>query len=199
MKSPDGTVYGPVPREDLDRWLAEGRVTAESQLVRDGGNQWQWAGEIYPQLRSSAPKAGAGNAPFAPFQPTSPISGTTTGALSNPPGGANPFAEGAVSNNPYASPTAGYFNPGMAAGYQPHHGVMVLVFGILSFAICALFGIPALIMGNNDLRAMSAGRMDPSGRGLVIAGMVLGGITLTFTVIVMIFYFVVIVVAIANS
>jgi hypothetical protein len=193
MKSPDGTIYGPVPREDLDRWLAEGRITAQSQLVRDGSDQWQWAADVYPQLRTAVPKGGLGNSPFAP----SPAGSTS--ALSTYPAGANPFSEGAAPSNPYASPTAGYFNPGMAAGLQPHHGVLVLVLGILSFAICALLGIPALIMGNNDLQAMNAGRMDPSGRGLVIAGMVLGGITLGFAAIVLVFYLLIVIVAIANS
>ena len=57
---------------------------------------------------------------------------------------------------------------------QPHRGVLILVFGILAFAVCFIFGICAWVMGNTDLRAMDAGQMDPEGRGMTQAGKVVG-------------------------
>ena len=51
---------------------------------------------------------------------------------------------------------------------------MVLTLGILSIVICGLLGPVAWVMGNNDLAAMRAGRMDPSGEGLTQAGRILG-------------------------
>jgi hypothetical protein len=57
---------------------------------------------------------------------------------------------------------------------RPHRGVMILVFGILSWAVCLIFGILAWVMGNNDLKAMDAGEMDPEGRGLTQAGKIVG-------------------------
>jgi hypothetical protein len=59
MKTPAGQTYGPVPKRELDSWVVEGRVTADSQLLREPGKQWQWAGDIYPQLRSAQASAGA--------------------------------------------------------------------------------------------------------------------------------------------
>jgi hypothetical protein len=57
---------------------------------------------------------------------------------------------------------------------RPHRGAQILVFGILSLVICQLFGIAAWTMGNQDLREMSMGRMDPSGRDMTSAGRVCG-------------------------
>ncbi len=76
-------------------------------------------------------------------------------------------------------------NPG---GYQgghmkPHRGVLILVFGILSFFICVLFGIASWVMGNSDLSEMDAGLMDPSGRGLTQAGKILGMVSCLLTVL----------------
>jgi hypothetical protein len=60
------------------------------------------------------------------------------------------------------------------APIAPHRGVLILIFGILGLVLCVLFGVAAWIMGNKDLREMDAGRMDPSGRGMVQAGRILG-------------------------
>ncbi|MBC8030358.1 MAG: DUF4190 domain-containing protein [Pyrinomonadaceae bacterium] len=57
---------------------------------------------------------------------------------------------------------------------QPHRGVLILVFGILSFVACPFFGVAAWVMGNTDLKEIAAGRMDPSGRDLTQAGRVCG-------------------------
>ena len=51
---------------------------------------------------------------------------------------------------------------------------MILIFGILGFLVCGFFGIAAWIMGNNDLKEMAAGTMDPSGRGTTQAGKICG-------------------------
>jgi phage FluMu protein Com len=56
----------------------------------------------------------------------------------------------------------------------PHRGGMILAFGIIGLAICLPFGIAAWVMGNNDLREIEAGRMDPSGEGLTRSGKIIG-------------------------
>lgn len=56
----------------------------------------------------------------------------------------------------------------------PHRGTLILILGILSIICCIICGIIAWIMGNNDLRQMAAGTMDPSGRGLTNAGKICG-------------------------
>ena len=57
---------------------------------------------------------------------------------------------------------------------KPHHGTLILVFGILGLIICGPLGIVAWVMGANDLKEMNAGTMDPSGRGTTQAGKICG-------------------------
>jgi hypothetical protein len=67
---------------------------------------------------------------------------------------------------------------------KPHRGTLILVLGILSFVFCGIFtAIPAWIMGNNDLKEMDAGTMDPSGRSLTNVGRILGIVAVILTVL----------------
>lgn len=77
-------------------------------------------------------------------------------------------------NQPVGVPGA---QPPMDQPLQPHRGTTVLVLGILGLVICVICGIIAWVMGNNDLRQMNAGLMDPSGRGLTQAGRICGMIS----------------------
>jgi hypothetical protein len=52
--------------------------------------------------------------------------------------------------------------------------VLILVLGVLSLIACAPLGIPAWIMGKNDLAAIRAGRMDREGESLTQIGYILG-------------------------
>jgi len=56
----------------------------------------------------------------------------------------------------------------------PHRGGLILALGILGMVICAPVGVAAFLMGRRDLAEMTAGRMDPSGRGTTQAGWILG-------------------------
>ncbi len=72
--------------------------------------------------------------------------------------------------------------PHVSAGSQlppqqplaPHRGTIILVLGILGIVCCFICGIIAWVMGNNDLREMAVGRMDPSGQGITQAGKICG-------------------------
>ena len=50
LKTEEGEDYGPIPRDELDAWRTEGRITADCQLLREGTDQWQWAGDVYSEL-----------------------------------------------------------------------------------------------------------------------------------------------------
>lgn len=55
------------------------------------------------------------------------------------------------------------------------NGVLILILGILGLIGFGCFtGLPAWIMGNSALRDIDAGVADPSERGLVVAGKILG-------------------------
>ena len=58
---------------------------------------------------------------------------------------------------------------------KPHRGGLILAFGLLTWIVgCPLFGIMAWVMGNQDLHEMAAGRMDPTGEGMTVAGKIIG-------------------------
>jgi hypothetical protein len=57
---------------------------------------------------------------------------------------------------------------------KPHRGTTILILGILGLVVCGPLGIFAWIMGNADLREMTAGTMDPAGRGNTNAGRICG-------------------------
>ncbi len=57
---------------------------------------------------------------------------------------------------------------------RPHRGAVILTLGILGLCVCSLLGVGAWQMGNEDLRQMKYGRMDPSGWDLTSAGRILG-------------------------
>ncbi len=58
---------------------------------------------------------------------------------------------------------------------EPHRGTTILVLGILSLVMCGFFtGIPAWIMGRNDLAKIKTGQMDPEGEGNTKGGMICG-------------------------
>jgi hypothetical protein len=57
----DGKTYGPYSREQMQQFMAENRVNAQTQVSADGG-AWQPAGQ-YPEL------AGTTGAPAAPGMP----------------------------------------------------------------------------------------------------------------------------------
>ncbi len=58
--------------------------------------------------------------------------------------------------------------------YSPHRGALILTFGILGVACCFPFGIAAWVMGNNDMKQIEAGTMDPTGKGTTNAGKICG-------------------------
>jgi hypothetical protein len=67
-----------------------------------------------------------------------------------------------------------------AVYYAPHRGGPILGLGILSVLLAFLLGIGVIpgvvawVGGNKDIREIGEGRVDPAGRGMVVAGRILG-------------------------
>jgi hypothetical protein len=81
-----------------------------------------------------------------------------------------------MASAPVASP--GYVTP-QRANLEPHRGGTILTLGIIGLPlICCLiapvFGIISWVMGAGDMKKMDAGLMDPTGRGMTQAGLVMG-------------------------
>ena len=73
-------------------------------------------------------------------------------------------------------------------GGKPHHGVIVLILGILGLC-CGICGLVAFILGLIDLGKMKKGEMDSSGKGLTTAGMIIGIVTFVLGIITNIYFF----------
>jgi hypothetical protein len=63
VRPPTGGQFGPAATDLMRCWLAEGRITPDSQVWREGWRDWRDAGEVFPervfpQLRVSG--AGSG-------------------------------------------------------------------------------------------------------------------------------------------
>jgi hypothetical protein len=56
---------------------------------------------------------------------------------------------------------------------EPHRGGLILAFALIGVMACDIFSIVAIVMAASDLKKMNRGTMDKSGRGLVIAGLVI--------------------------
>lgn len=150
MRTPEGQTYGPVTRDELDRWSTQGRLSADCQISQSPAGPWEQATTMFPNLPRPAPPP----TPPAPrFQPASPFS---------PPASNSPASTGG--SNPYANQYV-----------QPHRGGLILVLGIVGIVMgCPIFSLMAWVMGSGDLREMRSGRMDRSGEGLTQAGQLLG-------------------------
>lgn len=167
MRTPEGQIFGPVTRTELDDWVTQGRVAHDCQL-QESQADWQKAFEVFPALTPVVVK------PASPFV-------VAVAAPSPESGGAE--IDGAAGAGPVVaqfSPTAPHI------GYMiPHRGGVILTLGILCWLItCPVFSVMAWVMGTSDLRDMRAGRMDPSGMPQTQAGQVLGMINAVLWMIV---------------
>jgi hypothetical protein len=148
MKTPEGRIYGPVTRSELDRWVSEGRVADDCELRNEESGPWTAADELYAVLRTDGVVASSRGNPFAP----------------------SPFYYGGGSSS--AGSAVGRATTKYLA---PHRGGLILVLGIMAFVVaCPLLSFLAWAMGTSDLREMREGRMDPSGMNMTQAGMFLG-------------------------
>lgn len=76
--------------------------------------------------------------------------------------------------NPYSVPGAAAVGGSAGSGLHPYpkkdKGVLVLVMGILSFAVCGVFGIVGIIMGRTALNEINSGQADPKDKTLATVG-----------------------------
>ena len=111
------------------------------------------------------------------------------------------------STNPFQAGPSSSLPLGRAAGraYQiAHRGPLVLTLGIVSLVCNVLLipGILAWVFGKSDLKQMQLGQMDPEGRGMTQAGMILGIISTALVGLVLLAYlgiFIVFFIAIAGA
>src|SRR3954471_6078756 len=72
VRPPSGGQYGPARGEIMRKWIAEGRVSSDSLVWREGWTDWQNAGKLFPVLQAAGTATPA--AATAAVSTTVPIS-----------------------------------------------------------------------------------------------------------------------------
>lgn len=91
------------------------------------------------------------------------------------------------SGNPY-SDDGGMQGQQYQGQVEPHRGTLLIVFAILGWFVCAIFGIVAWVMARGDLAKMRAGQMDRSGEGLTQAAKVVAMVNVILIGLVLVGY-----------
>jgi hypothetical protein len=73
--------------------------------------------------------------------------------------------------------------PPMASGGPSSRATTALVLGILGLLCCGLLGIPAIIVGKQEMNNIDQGLAPVEGRGLAQAGFILGIVSLALWVV----------------
>ena len=73
--------FGPASTEEVERWIAEGSVTRECQVMREGSEVWQWAGDIFA-------------IPTTPYAAEMPVAEQTGGGFDIFGGGVSSYSGG---------------------------------------------------------------------------------------------------------
>jgi hypothetical protein len=60
VRPPSGGQFGPAGRDLMRTWLAEGRISADSLVWREGWRDWLEASQVFPQLAGGLPAIGLG-------------------------------------------------------------------------------------------------------------------------------------------
>ncbi len=150
LRIPDGQVFGPVEKRELDQWLAEGRISLMCQVQSEASAEWMPAAELYPVLLQSA-------------QATDDLESRGVPRYSE----FDPDALRHVTHGHF------YSTPAPRRYLAAHRGGLMLGLGLLGLC-CGIFGVLAWVLSSHDLHEMRAGRMDPRGHSLTLAGCILG-------------------------
>ncbi len=140
-----------------------------------------------PEPMFSEPQESANQSPFGQSPPT-------------PFGNAEPFNQpmGQAEWTPPPAPVAGWqnqalgadtpFQPPATGGQDQTLAIVSLVCGVLSIICCgAIAGIPAIITGYMAKNNVDSNPGQYTGRGMALAGMILGGVSLVFTALYLIY------------
>jgi hypothetical protein len=66
VRPPSGGQFGPARGDVMRKWIAEGRVSSDSLVWREGWTDWQTAGKLFPNLQPASAPAATPSAAAAP-------------------------------------------------------------------------------------------------------------------------------------
>ena len=159
--SKDAAQHGPVALEELQAKIRSGEVAPDALVWKDGMPDWAQAASV-PGLVPDLPQA--------------------SGAASTAPGGDAVYT-------PPAAPASAMYPP--IPNAKPTSGLAItsLIFGILGLVTCFVFlGVVAVICGHLAMRPTDPVTGNLGGRGLAVAGLVLGYICIALLVLFVLYF-----------
>ena len=176
----DGKEYGPFSAEQMRDFLAQNRLTAQSQVSADGGPMQPAAN--YPEIVGGS-SAGIGTAVPAPAPAVSVPAPAP--AVSVPPPGAAPAPAPAPAPQPHGQPSHQPYPQNAAAPVGSQANSMALagmICGIVSLVmLCCCYGLPFNILGIVfSIIGLNKANKTPNkdGKGMAIAGLICSGISI---------------------
>jgi len=177
LQTDDGQRYGPVSREDLNGWCAEGRVDAACQVLAEGWKQWKWADEVFPELaevstKTPQPMAKAEVNPFAGVsEPTRPSHEE-----------ANPYvspveSSGGIDVAAGSGEGGGGITPGMRQALAQTRP-WVLFLSVLGFLGAGVGAIASLLYVAVSVAAVGA--LGATGMIFLVGGLMMAGATVLY-------------------
>lgn len=177
LQTDDGQRYGPVSREELNGWCADGRVDAACQVLAEGWKQWKWADEVFPELAEAStktphPPAKAEHSPFAGIvEPARPSQE-----------GANPYvspveSSGGIDVAPGSGEGGGAVTPGMKQALAETRP-WVLFLSILAFLGAGLGAIASLLYV--AISAAAVGALGATGLIFLLGALMMAGATVLY-------------------
>jgi hypothetical protein len=134
----------------IREWIQAGRLQPSDNVWKEGMAEWKPASQV-PELADAFASPQRVANPPAAQQQQQPSPADITGVY-DAPGGSS------ISTRPS----------------EPHRGGTILTLGIIGVVCCGICAVIAWVMGSGDMKKINAGVMDPSGKGLTQAGMILG-------------------------
>ena len=197
----DGEKVGAFSEEELIEAVENGTVLITDMAWTEGMDEWEPVETLIeiedleepPAPEPAAPPATASAGPMLrPLgqhrTPAAPAAQRTLAPLAAPPRAAAPLAPRPPQRVPgaaYASIPPGYYGPAGSA-------IASLVLGILSLFTTCLTGVPAILCGHAALSKIRRTSGAFSGRGMAVAGMVLGYVMTTLSILLIAGYFLIV-------
>lgn len=178
----NGRQEGPVSEEQLRAQIGSNELSPTNLVWREGMDGWKPAGEL-AELNPAAGSTGPNLSSPSPAPEAS--SGSTVDPSSTDP--APPLAHGESQPSPYAAPAQSHSQNEPLQSYvvppPPTSGLAIasMICGIVSIFLClfwALAGIPAVVLGHMAFSNFRNATGPVEGRGMAIAGLVLGYVAL---------------------
>lgn len=180
VQTEDGEQYGPVTRAELNQWHTEGRLTTDTQILREGSEQWQWASDLYPDLMPQETET-APAATTAAASAEIPDLGAMAAASSEPAADAStaPFdiAASSAPSTTTATKAARGKKGGKKKSREPKAGSPHIDY--IAYALYAAAGLTALgcllmlMMGLSGAAAVGSSNVENAGAAAGIVGTII--------------------------